>query len=81
MAMLQLKCPETGKPIDLRDARPPRPNTLYNTGLWIEEIPCPHCGETHRWTKSQWVSAKEALRDSPDAARVLIDRNSVSTLP
>jgi endogenous inhibitor of DNA gyrase (YacG/DUF329 family) len=81
MALLQLKCPNSGEPIDLHDAQPPRPNALYNTDLWGAEVPCPHCDETHMWWKPQWVSAMEALRESPEAARVLIDGNSVTALP
>jgi endogenous inhibitor of DNA gyrase (YacG/DUF329 family) len=79
MAMLQLKCPKSGQPIDIQEAAPPR-HSVYTADLWGTEVPCPHCGETHLWTKSEWVRALETLRHSPDAARVLVDGDSVTAL-
>jgi endogenous inhibitor of DNA gyrase (YacG/DUF329 family) len=82
--MLQLKCPRSGKPVDVQEVEPQRHNR-YNTAAWGTEVPCPYCGETHQWTSGEWVSAMEALRKSPDAARVLVedtqDGPSATTLP
>ena len=79
MAMLQLKCPKSGEPIDVGDISPPRHNA-YTTALTVSELPCPHCGQTHLWTSSDWVRASQSLRDSPGAARILIDGDSVTAL-
>jgi endogenous inhibitor of DNA gyrase (YacG/DUF329 family) len=79
MAMLQLKCPKSGEPVDVQDVPPPR-HSAYNAAAWGTEIPCPHCGETHLWTSSDWIRAMEALRDSPGAARVFVDGDSVTAL-
>ena len=38
------------------------------------QLKCPGTGgETHIWTSSHWDVAMDALRDSPDAGRVLVD--------
>lgn len=62
MAMLQLKCPETGKPVDLHDV--PAEEALLPIGgaakVW--RIPCPHCGGSHTWTSSGFAMAMGALR-------------------
>lgn len=81
MAMLQLKCPETGKPVDLHDV--PAEEALLPIGgaakVW--RIPCPYCGGSHTWTSSGFAMAMGALRDSPDAARVLVGDGSATALP
>ena len=83
MALLQLKCETTGKFIDIQEV--PLPEVSPQLGVlvhpavaWGEEIPCPHCGETHLWTSSQWVQALEMLHESPNATRLVIDGGHVS---
>jgi endogenous inhibitor of DNA gyrase (YacG/DUF329 family) len=78
MAMLQLKCPETGKPVDLGDV-PPEANIALS--LWAREVPCPHCGGKHVWASGQLGLAMQALHAAPDASRVLIDGDHASTKP
>ena len=73
MAMVQLKCPEKGKPIDVRDVSPEHadlPTALSDT---VREIPCPHCGTGHIWSSSHMSHAMIALRDTPDATRALVE--------
>ena len=65
--------------MDIQEAQPPRHNA-YDAAAWGTEIPCPHCGETHLWTSSAWIRALETLRESPDAARVLVDGDSITAL-
>jgi hypothetical protein len=81
MAMIQLKCPDTGEPVDIGDLSPRiallRRHTL---ALWVRETPCRHCGETHPWSSSDWIRASEALADSPDATRVLVESDSATAL-
>lgn len=79
MAMLQLKCPETGEPVDIRDVSP-RVALLrrHNAALWVRRIPCLHCGNTHSWSSGDEVRAIETLADSPDATRVLVEGESTS---
>jgi predicted RNA-binding Zn-ribbon protein involved in translation (DUF1610 family) len=68
VAIVQLKCPETGKPVDV---------WRYNAGDLItahafsKPIPCPHCGKEHAWTSSDRGLAVRTLQSSPDATRVL----------
>lgn len=70
VAKVQLKCPATGKPIDLGE---------YWSGMGItadafsRTIPCPHCGGRHTWTSSYRGQAIMALQDSPHASRVLVE--------
>jgi hypothetical protein len=72
MAVLQLNCPETAKPVDVvRDAVP---NGIVPLALFSKEIPCPHCGKNHLWTSGHLALAIGALHDSPDATRVLVDQ-------
>jgi endogenous inhibitor of DNA gyrase (YacG/DUF329 family) len=79
MAMLQLKCPETGEPVDVHDVSPRLALLRRHTAaLWVRRIPCPHCGNTHSWSSGDEVLAMETLADSPDATRVLVEGESVS---
>jgi endogenous inhibitor of DNA gyrase (YacG/DUF329 family) len=82
MAMIHLKCPETGEPVDIGDLSP-RVALLrtHSLALRVQLIPCPHCGDAHPWSSSEWVSASEALADSPDATQVLVEGNSATALP
>jgi endogenous inhibitor of DNA gyrase (YacG/DUF329 family) len=73
MAMVQLKCPETGKPIDIRDVPPEVASMPVSLVMQIREIPCPHCGTGHIWSSSHMSHAMIALRDEPDATRVLVE--------
>jgi endogenous inhibitor of DNA gyrase (YacG/DUF329 family) len=75
MAILQLKCPETAKPVDLGDVSPDAKIAL---SLWSTEVPCLHCGGTHVWTSGHLGLAMQALHASPDATRVLIDGGNAS---
>lgn len=70
VAMVQLKCPETGTPIDIFEYRSPGVMTL---DIFSRQIPCPHCGEHHTWTSSYRGEAVMALQRSPDASRVLVE--------
>ena len=79
MAMVQLKCPETGKAADIRSVE--TAPEAFNFAAWMTEIPCPHCGVGHRWTSSDYVQAMLTLRDSPDASRILVDGGSATALP
>jgi endogenous inhibitor of DNA gyrase (YacG/DUF329 family) len=73
MAMVQLKCPETGKLIDIRDVPPEYAHAPMATVATHREIPCPYCGKGHIWTSSHFSHAMIALRDSPDATRVVVE--------
>jgi endogenous inhibitor of DNA gyrase (YacG/DUF329 family) len=74
MAMIQLKCPRTGEPVDIGDLSPRVASIRRRSlALRLTRIPCPHCGDAHMWTSSDWVRGSEALADSPDAARVFVD--------
>jgi hypothetical protein len=70
MAMLQLKCSETGKPVDIADCPPDAHLAL---SLWSRPIACPHCGKDHPWTSGHLGLAMQALQRSPEASRVLVD--------
>ncbi len=78
MAMLQLKCPKTAERIDIQEVPPHLALAHHNASAWGTEVPCPHCGETHMWTSSEWIRALQTLRDSPNATRLLIDGYDVS---
>jgi hypothetical protein len=77
MAMLQLRCPETEKPVELGDVPPDAKIAL---SLWSREVPCPHCGRTHVWTSGHLGLAMQALHTSPHATRVVIDGDRASAL-
>lgn len=78
MAMLQLKCPETGKLVALGDVQPGANIAL---SLWSRPVACPHCGENHPWSSGHLALAMKALHDSPDATRVLLEDGSATALP
>jgi endogenous inhibitor of DNA gyrase (YacG/DUF329 family) len=71
--MVQLKCPETGKPMDIRDVPPEQASLAMATVHASREIPCPHCGMGHIWTSSHMAHAMIALSETPDATRVLVE--------
>ena len=70
VAMVQLQCPETGKPIDIYEYRSPGVTTA---DIFSRPIACPHCGESHAWTSWYRGEAVMALQRSPDATRVLVE--------
>jgi hypothetical protein len=78
MATLQLKCPATGKPVDV--VRNAVPNGLVPLSLFVREIPCPHCGENHLWTHGHLALAIETHHRSPEATRVLVDADPATGL-
>jgi endogenous inhibitor of DNA gyrase (YacG/DUF329 family) len=78
MAIVQLKCPETGNPIDLGDVAP---NANLAAALYATEIPCPHCGKKHRWTSGHDALVLRTLQASPEASRVLVEGESATALP
>jgi hypothetical protein len=78
MAMVQLKCPETGKPVDVVDVPP---GAAMGGALSVTEIACPHCGKNHLWSSGHLGLAMRALNDFPEASRVLVDDGSATALP
>jgi endogenous inhibitor of DNA gyrase (YacG/DUF329 family) len=72
MVTLQLTCPTSGKPVHIRDGNFST-NGIVSANLWVTQIACPHCGESHRWSSSGFAMAMDALHHSPDATRVLVD--------
>jgi hypothetical protein len=82
VAMVQLRCPKTGEPIDIYEYRSPGFTT---SDIFSTQIPCPHCGENHTWTSWYRGEAIMALQRSPDATRVLVETTqdgcSASALP
>jgi hypothetical protein len=70
MAMLQLKCPETGKPVDIREHQPDWGVKAHG---FSRLVPCPHCGKSHAWTSHDEGLAHDALQHSPDTTRVLVE--------
>jgi len=70
MAMLQLKCPATGEPVDVADCSP---NANIALSLWSRPVACPHCGEDHAWTSGHLKLAMEALKEAPGASRALLE--------
>jgi endogenous inhibitor of DNA gyrase (YacG/DUF329 family) len=78
MAMVQLKCPKTGKPVDIKDLPP---NSLMPLDIFSRPIRCPHCGEDHTWTSGKRALAYQALKASPEARRILVDGESATALP
>lgn len=70
VAMVQLKCPETGKPIDVFEYRS---GMGIHADIFSRPLPCPHCGESHTWTSGYRGQAIMALQRSPDASRVLVE--------
>jgi endogenous inhibitor of DNA gyrase (YacG/DUF329 family) len=82
VAMVQLKCPETGKAIDLFEYRS---GMLITADIFSRAIPCPHCGENHPWTSWYRGEAIMALERSPQATRVVVEETedgySATALP
>lgn len=70
VAMVQLKCPETGKPIDIYEYRSPG---ITHANIFSRQVSCPHCGEPHTWTSWYLGEAIMALQRAPDATRVLVE--------
>ena len=70
MAMLQLKCPDTGRPVDLRDA-PPDANIALSASSRRSRVFT--AAGKNRWTSGHLGLAIQALYASPDVTRVLID--------
>jgi hypothetical protein len=78
MAMVQLMCPKTGKPVDVGDVPP---GAFQAAVLSVTEIACPHCGKNHLWSSGQLGLAMRALHESPEAGRVLVEGGSATALP
>jgi endogenous inhibitor of DNA gyrase (YacG/DUF329 family) len=82
MAIVQLKCPETGKPVDVWEYRP---GDLVTADLFSRLIPCPHCGQNDQWTSSERGLAAQSIERSPRPTRVLVERtqegSSATVLP
>jgi len=70
VAVVQLKCPETGEPIDVWRHRVGAPITA---NAFSTMIPCPHCGKAHQWTSGDRGLAAQTLQSSPDSTRVLVE--------
>jgi hypothetical protein len=70
VAMVQLKCPESGEAIDIFEYRS---GMGITADLFSRPIPCPHCGENHTWTSGYRGQAIQALQRSPHASRVLVE--------
>jgi len=70
VAMVQFKCPTTGKAIDILE---------YRSGMGIaavrfsKSLACPHCGDSHTWTSGHLGEAIMTLQRSPQASRVLVE--------
>jgi endogenous inhibitor of DNA gyrase (YacG/DUF329 family) len=77
MPMVQVKCPETGRPVDIGDV--PREANIA-LSLWSRPIACPHCGKDHPWSSGHFGLAMKTLHDFPDATRVLVDGDSAIAL-
>lgn len=82
--MVQLKCPETGKPVDIgevtRDTRDGGPFRGEADVYGARPVPCPHCGNDHPWSANRIGLALLALQGSPEASRVLVDSESATAL-
>lgn len=82
VAMVQLRCPETGKAIDIFEYRS---GSGITADIFSTTIPCPHCGESHTWTSWYRGEAIMALQRSPHASRVVVetteDGYSATALP
>ena len=78
MAMVQLKCPETGKLVNIGDVPPEAGIAL---SLWSRPVACPHCGKEHPWSSGHFALAMKTLHNSPDATRVVVEGDSATALP
>ncbi len=70
MAIVQIKCPETGKPVDVESHQP---GWGVKANGFSKPIPCPHCGKEHTWTSHDRGLAVQALEAAPEASRVLVE--------
>lgn len=70
VAMVQLRCPKTGKSIDIYEYRSPGFTTA---DIFSRPIVCPHCGEDHMWTSWYRGEPMMALQRSPHATRVIVE--------
>ena len=70
MAIVQIKCPETGEPVDVWRYQP---GGMVTADRFSRLVPCPHCGNEHAWTSHDRGLAARALESSPEASRVLVD--------
>jgi hypothetical protein len=77
MATVQLKCPETGKSIEMGDLAP---DAAIATYAGVRPVPCPHCGKDHPWSTNHLGLAMQALQGSPEASRILVDGESATAL-
>ena len=75
--MVQVKCPETGKPVDIMEVRPHSP---MHADRFSKLVPCPHCGKSHTWTSGMRGLAYRTLNASPEATRVLVEGDSATAL-
>lgn len=78
MAMVQLKCPETGEPVDIEETSP---GAMRFAHMFSKPVSCPHCGKSHTWTSHLQDLAQLALNASPDTTRVLVDGDSATAFP
>ncbi len=78
MAMVQLKCPETGEPVDIEETSP---GGMRKAHMFWRAVLCPHCGKSHTWTSHRQDLAQLALNASPEATRVCVDGDSATALP
>lgn len=76
--MVQLICPEPGKPVDVVDVPP---GAFQAAVLSVTEIRCPHCGKNHLWGSGPLGLAMRALHDSPQASRIIVEGGSATALP
>ena len=76
--MVQLICPETGKPVDVVDVPP---GAFQAAVLSVTEIRCPHCGKNHQWGSGPLGLAMRALQNSPEASRVIVKHGSATAFP
>lgn len=78
MAMVQIKCPDTGEPLDIMEIRP---NSPMQADAFSDLVTCPHCAKSHTWTSSMRGLAYRTLNASPGASRVLVEGDSATALP
>jgi endogenous inhibitor of DNA gyrase (YacG/DUF329 family) len=78
MAMVQLKCPETGKPVDIADIPP---HAVMAMSYTVTQLACPHCGKNHPWSSGHMGLALETLHGFPEARCVLVDDSLATALP
>ena len=66
MAAISIKCPTTGELVSTGMTM--EPVSFYRSILTGNSVKCPHCGETHIWTKAEAVidGASRAASNHPD---------------